>query len=151
MLTYAIDDTLSDLHHHSIATLQRDADDTVTFHTNLNATHTMHTPATDHGPEPHPELPTTPWHHTRHWVALRERFHTGGSVPRTGTLLGEHISVATAPATQLWRAKLTPEAKPYPGSHRLRGLEVVPVSVLLHTLSAAAEESRGGGSRRGPV
>ena len=36
-------------HHHSIGTLQRDTDDTVTFHTNLNATHTTH-PPTDRTP-----------------------------------------------------------------------------------------------------
>ena len=33
-----------------------------------------------------------------------------------------------------------PEAKPYPGYHRLHGLEVVPVSVLLQTLLVAAAE-----------
>ena len=33
-----------------------------------------------------------------------------------------------------------PEAKPYPGFHRIHGVEVVPVSVLLQTLSAAAAE-----------
>ena len=55
-------------HHHSIGTLWRDGDDTVSFHTNLNATHTTHPPQTPHPPEPHPVLPTTPWHHTRHWI-----------------------------------------------------------------------------------
>ncbi len=40
LLTHAINDILAGTHHHSIGTLQRDADDTLTFHTNLNATHT---------------------------------------------------------------------------------------------------------------
>ena len=42
--------------------------------------------------------------------------------------------------TRLWHALLLPAAKPYPGSHRIQGVDVVPVSVLLETLSAAASE-----------
>lgn len=41
LLAYAIKDTLADRHHHCLGTLQRDANDTVTFRTNLNAAHTV--------------------------------------------------------------------------------------------------------------
>ncbi|MCU1694438.1 MAG: Phenolpthiocerol synthesis type-I polyketide synthase ppsC, partial [Mycobacterium sp.] len=68
LLAHAIDDTVADVHHHSVATLQRDTHDTHTFHTNLNITHTVQAPDTPHPPEPHPALPTTPWHHTSHWI-----------------------------------------------------------------------------------
>ncbi|MGB8503895.1 acyltransferase domain-containing protein, partial [Mycobacterium sp.] len=68
LLTKAISDTLADAHHHSIATLQRDTHDTLAFHTNLNAAHITHPPRTDHPPEPHPAIPTTPWQHVRYWV-----------------------------------------------------------------------------------
>ncbi len=68
ILTHAIDDTLADLHHHAIGTLVRDSDDTVSFRTSLNATHTAHPPVTPHLPEPHPALPVTPWQHSDHWV-----------------------------------------------------------------------------------
>jgi phthiocerol/phenolphthiocerol synthesis type-I polyketide synthase B len=72
ILTHAVNDTLESVtHHHSVGTLWRDGDDTVNFHTNLNATHTSHPPQTPHPPEPHPVLPTTPWHHTRHWIPFR--------------------------------------------------------------------------------
>ncbi|MCU1694603.1 MAG: beta-ketoacyl synthase, partial [Mycobacterium sp.] len=64
-MTHAITETLGETHHHSVATLLRDADDTVTFHTNLNTTQHPHTP---HPPEPAPVLPATPWHHTSHWI-----------------------------------------------------------------------------------
>jgi phthiocerol/phenolphthiocerol synthesis type-I polyketide synthase B len=67
-MAHAISETLGEVHHHSIGTLQRDADDTVAFHTNLNATHTTARPHSDHLPEPHPVLPATPWHHTHHWI-----------------------------------------------------------------------------------
>ena len=140
LLTHAITDTLGSTHHHSLATLLRDTHDTLTFHTHLNTTHTTHPPHTDHPPEPHPSLPTTPWHHTHHWITTRDRGNATGSAPRAGTLLGEHVTVSSTPAAHLWQARLVPEAKPYPGHHRLHGVEVVPVSVLLQTMLTAAAE-----------
>lgn len=68
ILGYAIKDTLADTHHHSLATLQRDANDTLTFHTNLNATHTVRPPKLPHRAGPRVQLPATPWHHTHHWI-----------------------------------------------------------------------------------
>jgi phthiocerol/phenolphthiocerol synthesis type-I polyketide synthase A len=142
VLTHAISDTLAEVHHHSVSTLERDTHDTLTFHTNLNATHTIHPPHTDHSAEPHPLLPSTPWYHTRHWITTTERVDAAGSAaPKYGTLLGAHVAVATTPPARLWQAKLLPDAKPYPGGHRIHGVEVVPVSVLLQTLSAVATES----------
>ena len=97
ILTHAVNDTLESVsHHHSVGTLWRDRDDTVSFHTNLNTTHTDHPPQTPHPPEPHPVLPTMPWHHTRHWMdvaPIRRRresvepdvdrsTETGGAVPQ---------------------------------------------------------------------
>jgi phthiocerol/phenolphthiocerol synthesis type-I polyketide synthase B len=69
ILTHSIDETLGELHHHAVPTLVRDADDTVSFHTSLNATHTAHPPVTPHPPGPHAALPATPWRHSRHWVS----------------------------------------------------------------------------------
>jgi phthiocerol/phenolphthiocerol synthesis type-I polyketide synthase A len=141
VLTYAISDTLAKTHHHAVPTLQRDTPDTLTFHTNLNATYTVQPPDTAHPAGPHPVIPTTPWHHTRHWITTKERVDAAGSAPMYGTLLGAHIAVATTPPARLWQARLVPEAKPYPGSHRIHGVEVVPISVLMQTISAAAVES----------
>ena len=83
VLTKAISDTLDDpeignAHHHSLGTLQRDAHDTVAFHTNLNATHTTRAPLGDHPPEPHPAIPVTPWRHTRHWIDTAPALSTNG-------------------------------------------------------------------------
>ena len=72
LLTHAITETLGDAHHHALGTLTRDTHDTLTFHTNLNTTHTTHPPTTEHPPEPHPQLPTTPWHHTHHWITTSD-------------------------------------------------------------------------------
>ena len=140
VLTHAISDTLADVHHHSISTLQRDSHDTVVFHTNLNSTHTVQPPSTDHPTGPAAVLPSTPWRHTRHWMATKERVDATVSAPKYGTLLGAHIALSTTPPAHLWQARLVPDAKPYPGHHRIHGVEVVPISVLLQTLSVAASE-----------
>jgi acyl transferase domain-containing protein/acyl carrier protein len=159
VLTESISDTLGETHHHSIGTLQRDTHDTLTFHTNLNRTCTTRPPDTDHPAEPHPVIPTTPWHHTRHWmsspkpahgsgastwhsaphlIAIKERLEAAVSAPQSGSLLGEHVKIDTTPPVHLWQACLTRETKPYPGSQLIQGVEVVPVSVLLQTLITAA-------------
>ena len=146
LLTYAIDDTLADRHHHSIGTLQRDADDTVTFHTNLNAAHTKHPPQTVHLPEPHPKLPSTPWQHSDHWFTVAPRRSVSGGAPQPGTLLGERITVVT-PHAHLWQSRVAPETRPYPGRHRLDGVEVAPASLLCHTVLVAAAEGGATGVR----
>ena len=85
MLTQAITETLGEKHHHSVGTLRRESDDTLSFYTSLNTTHTTRPPHTTHPPEPHVQLPTTPWEHTRHWIdftAVTRR--TDAAVGRAG-------------------------------------------------------------------
>src|ERR1700761_3453680 len=142
-LTHAVTETLESVHHHSVGTLSRKGDDAVSFHTNLNSTHVMRPPTLPHPPEPHPVLPSAPWHHTQHWISAEEFVKTAESAPQPGTLLGRHIPVAATPPTHLWQAHLTPTTKPYPGSHHNNGVEIIPISVLLQTLSAAAAEYGG--------
>ncbi|CKS74201.1 phenolpthiocerol synthesis type-I polyketide synthase PPSA [Mycobacterium tuberculosis] len=147
LLTQAIIDTLHSAQpgarYTSLGTLQRDTDDVVTFRTNLNKAHTIHPPHTPHPPEPHPPIPTTPWQHTRHWITTKYPAGSVGSAPRAGTLLGQHTTVATvsaSPPSHLWQARLAPDAKPYQGGHRFHQVEVVPASVVLHTILSAATE-----------
>ncbi len=139
-LTHAITETLETEHHHSVGTLSRKDDDTVSFHTNLNRTHVMRPPTLPHPPEPHPVLPGAPWHHTQHWISAEEFVKTAETAPQRGTLLGQHIPVSATPPTHLWQARLAPKTKPYPGSHHNNGVEIIPISVLLQTLSTAAGE-----------
>ena len=152
VLTYSIDDTLGDVHHHTVGTLARDTDDTFTFHTNLNTTHTTRPPVTPHLPEPHIELPTTPWQHAHHWIPAPKKRHGGGAAtPRYGSLLGTHTPVAGATAGHLWQARLVPDARPYPGFRRIAGADVVPASVLVATLASAAAECGAAGVEGGRV
>ncbi|OBG29369.1 acyltransferase domain-containing protein [Mycobacterium sp. 852002-51057_SCH5723018] len=60
VLTHAVTETLGGTHHHSVGTLWRDGDDTVSFRTNVNATHSIYPPETPHPAAPRPVLPTMP-------------------------------------------------------------------------------------------
>ena len=99
ILTHAIGDTLAQAagddvagtHHHAIGTLVRDTDDTVSFHTSLNTTHTAHPPVTPHLPEPHPALPVTPWQHSDHWVPAPPAHGTAVAATAGGGLAAESV------------------------------------------------------------
>jgi phthiocerol/phenolphthiocerol synthesis type-I polyketide synthase B len=110
MLTGAVTETLeSGGHHHSVGTLSRDGDDTLSFHSNLNAVHTQRPPQTPHGPEPHPVLPSTPWQHTAHWANFTS------NTPKTEASQdsGEPLS-ASVPAALRWHYELAWPVRPLP-------------------------------------
>ena len=70
LLTQAIVDTVGQddergARYLAVGTLQRDTDDTITFHTNLGTAQPQRTPPSC---GPWAAIPTTPWQHTRHWV-----------------------------------------------------------------------------------
>src|SRR6476646_763503 len=116
VLTKAISDTLDDAgtgnaHHHSHGTLQRDAHDTVAFHTNLNATHTVRPPLGEHPPEPHPAIPNTPWHHTRHWMDVAPVLSTNGFGARSGR---RPLAVEDSPVPADWLYEPTWPVHPLP-------------------------------------
>lgn len=80
LLTHAITETLAAADgdragYLSIGTLQRDAHDTLTFHTNLNAAHTVRPPQTPHTCGRQTVLPTTPWQHGRYWISPSATAH----------------------------------------------------------------------------
>ncbi|PRC43503.1 polyketide synthase, partial [Mycobacterium sp. ITM-2017-0098] len=70
------------------------------------------------------------------------------AAPAWGTVLGEPVTGTSH--EHLWRARVVPGERSYPVAHRVRGVEVVPVSVLLQTLSEAAARI-GAGSAVGDV
>ncbi|CAJ1498972.1 beta-ketoacyl synthase N-terminal-like domain-containing protein [[Mycobacterium] kokjensenii] len=140
ILTHTIDEVLESVPHVSVATLVRDGDDTVVFQQNLNGAHPISPRELPHRCGPYPVLPATPWRHTRHWLDVENSITAAESAPRPGVLLGTHIKIGSTPTVHLWQARLAPESKPYPGGHRNNGVELVPASVLLQTLSDAALE-----------
>ena len=135
---------MADTHHHSIRTLQRDTDDTLTFHTNLNATHTTHPPQTAHPPEPHPALPSTPWHHTRHWIKHLRDPDSG----RHSSVLGVGVTDPTN-GTRVWESRLSPDLL-WLGDHRVDDACVLPGAAYAELALAAATTHSEPTASRGP-
>ncbi|NMD58597.1 SDR family NAD(P)-dependent oxidoreductase, partial [Tsukamurella columbiensis] len=149
LLTHALAESLAapaaGPQHRITGTGVRGGDETLDFHTALAV---VGRPAAATSAGRHIDLPVTPWRHERYWVRPARRTAGPGLVPRPGTLLGGHIPVAGAHAAHLWRARIAPAARPYPGYHRIRDVEVVPMSVLLHTFAAAAADVGAAGVTR---
>ena len=137
LLTHAITETLGDAHHHALGTLTRDTPDTLTFHTNLNTTHTTHPPATEHPPEPHPHLPTTPWHHTHHWITTSDAMAPAGTHP----LLGIGVTDPTN-GTRVWESELGPDLL-WLRDHRVDDACVLPGAAYAEMALAAATATFG--------
>ena len=99
LLGYAIKDTLADTHHHNLATLTRDANDTLTFHTNLNATHTVRPPKLPHRGGPRLQFPQRPGitriTGSRHSSQPEPLQHNGVTV-QSGTPPGRRTSGSTS-------------------------------------------------------
>ncbi len=92
--------------------MQRDSDDTVTFRTNLYLTDSANAPQTAHPPEPHPQIPTTPWHHTHHWFSAAE---TRTPTPqRNGAAQQTHSSPGVGGPLDDWSHQVVWEATPLP-------------------------------------
>ena len=145
LLTHAISETLtasenaSDAASYlSIGTLQRDAHDTLTFRTNLNAAHTTRPPETPHTCGPRPVLPTTPWQHTRHWISPSGSAH---HAPDTHPLLGFGVTDPTS-GTRIWESELSPDLL-WLGDHVIDDLCVLPGAAYADVALAAATDAFG--------
>ena len=84
-------------------------------------------------------LPTNPWEGHRHWhnsdaaAALLLRRHDAD----THTLLGTRETIAGS-SVNVWRTSLDDRSRPYPGSHALNGVEIVPAAVFVETFRQAS-------------
>ncbi|MFD2767489.1 type I polyketide synthase [Micromonospora eburnea] len=90
------------------------------------------------------DLPTTAWQRRTLWrettdgTQTRQRGHDVDSY----TLLGTRQTIAGSPVV-VWRTGLDDGNRPYPGSHALNGVEIVPASVLVGTFMAAGADTDG--------
>ncbi|MEU1389830.1 MULTISPECIES: beta-ketoacyl synthase N-terminal-like domain-containing protein [unclassified Nonomuraea] len=85
------------------------------------------------------ELPPYAWQHRRHWREDSGDDDNRGHDVRSHTLLGAGTSLAGS-RTRVWRTSLEDANRPYPGSHTLNGIEIVPAAVLVNTFLHAAED-----------
>lgn len=152
LLAHAINDTLGAGDYRVVGTLARDADDTLTFHTNLNASHRSHPPRTTHPPEPHPCLPTAPWHHTSHWIGSgehRARLRDGGEPAAAGglhPLLGAHVRLPEEPERHAWQGEVGTTAQPWLADHQVYAVPALPGAAYCEMALAAARATLGDAS-----
>ncbi|MBB5156952.1 6-methylsalicylic acid synthase [Saccharopolyspora phatthalungensis] len=83
--------------------------------------------------------PANPWRHRSLW--WRPQLGGGGGAqshdPHSQTLLGAEIPVAGS-AVRVWQSSLDDSNRPYPGSHSINGVEIVPAAVFITSFFAAA-------------
>jgi 6-methylsalicylic acid synthase len=83
------------------------------------------------GPVP---LPPYPWQDRRYWREVTA--HDGGAGQghrlERHSLLGEPVVIAGT-GLRVWSTELDDSTRPYPGSHALRGAEIVPAAVIALT------------------
>jgi phthiocerol/phenolphthiocerol synthesis type-I polyketide synthase D len=137
LLTHAITDTLdTETNPTTLGTLQRDTDDTLTFHGQLAAI--GRTPAaTTNGQLA--DIPATPWHHIQFWVA--DRSGMSDSVA-AHPLLGVHIEVPSS-QDHVWRADVGTEVSPWLADHKVFGQAIMPAAAFAEIALAAASEAFG--------
>ncbi|CKO86926.1 phenolpthiocerol synthesis type-I polyketide synthase PPSB [Mycobacterium tuberculosis] len=149
LLTQAIADTLEDAHrptksaakYLSIGPLQRDADDTVTFRTNLYTADIAHPPHTCHPPEPHPTIPTTPWQHTHHWIATTHPSTAAPEDPGSNKVVVNGQSTSESRALEDWCHQLAWPIRPAVSADppSTAAWLVVADNELCHELARAAD------------
>ncbi|MEU1185686.1 acyltransferase domain-containing protein [Streptomyces sp. NPDC005820] len=92
------------------------------------------------GPDVPPlSLPPRSWRRQRHWRGPTVRRPDRGRHDSAGrTLLGQLSTLAGSTPLDLWRTRVDLASRPYPGSHAIHGVEIVPAAVVLQTFLDAA-------------
>ncbi|MEW9551925.1 type I polyketide synthase [Nonomuraea sp. NPDC050783] len=88
------------------------------------------------------DLPPYAWQHRRHWREAYAGDDNRGHDVGSHTLLGAATGLAGS-RTRMWRTALEDANRPYPGSHALNGVEIVPAAVLVNTFLHAARDTTG--------
>ncbi|ORV92768.1 polyketide synthase [Mycobacterium interjectum] len=136
LLTHAIIDTLGEAETHTIGTLQRDSDDTVTFHARLAAVGKSAPGTTDGRPA---DIPVTPWQHDNFWVADRSGM---SDLVDAHPLLGMHIEVPSS-RDHVWQADVGTQVAPWLGDHKVFDQTILPAAAFAEIALAAAGEAFG--------
>jgi phthiocerol/phenolphthiocerol synthesis type-I polyketide synthase D len=138
LLTHAITETLSSAQHGtrytSIGTLQRDTDDTITFHTQL-ASIAKNPPATTGGRLA--AIPSTPWHHAQFWIEDRSAM---SDLIVAHPLLGVHVEVPSS-RDHVWQADVGTDVCPWLADHKVFGQAIMPAAGYAEIALAAASEA----------
>ena len=137
VLTHAITDTLDETGSHLVTSaMNRDQDQTLFFHTQLAA---VGVTASDDTSGRLVDLPPTPWHHSRFWVADRSAM---SDLAATHPLLGAHIEMPCN-GDHVWQADVGTDVCPWLGDHKVFGQPIMPAAGFAEIALAAACEALG--------
>ncbi|MFB4306098.1 beta-ketoacyl synthase N-terminal-like domain-containing protein [Actinomadura sp. GTD37] len=144
IVSHSISEILEDLEVEEGAvahTLRRDRPELETLLGNLGELHCRGARidwSALHSPAPPLDLPTTAWQRRPFWPEATGRAARGGGHDPAGhTLLGAKTTVNGASPTRLWQTHLDYDRRPYPDSHPVHDVEIVPAAVLLNTFFTA--------------
>ncbi|MGH3265257.1 MAG: polyketide synthase dehydratase domain-containing protein, partial [Trebonia sp.] len=145
LLTHAITESLESAKPHDdalvAATVTRDNDETLTFHTQLATVRPpsgeMAQPADDAGRLV--DLPPTPWLHSRYWVANRS---VSPQLTGAHPLLGLHVEMPSG-RDHVWQADVGTELIPWLADHKVYGQAIMPAAAFAEIALAAGSEALG--------
>ena len=130
LLTYAISESLESVRPRGdvrvTATLNRDNDETLTFHAQLAAVGppSAGTAQSARSADRLADIPPTPWLHSRYWVANRP---AGGGVTGAHPLLGVHVEMPSG-RDHVWQADVGTELIPWLEDHKVHGQPIMPAA-----------------------
>ena len=85
-------------------------------------------------------LPVRRWQHRPYWrTPATPAIASSGPDVDSNTLLGQRVPIAGATTSVVWQNWLTHDSRPYPGTHPIHGVEVMPAAVVLHTFLTATD------------
>lgn len=90
------------------------------------------------------DLPTMAWQHRSFWpTSDMTSMNQGvvGHAPETHTLLGQKEHIQSVPTSTVWRTQLDFNSRPYPGTHPIFGVEIIPAAALLYSLMKAGGQN----------
>ena len=132
LLTHAISDTAGSALVSS--TMNRDADPTLFFHTQLAAVGVVPPAAVGTNLA---ELPPTPWLHRDFWVADRSAMV---ELTATHPLLGAHIELPSS-GDHVWQGDVGTDVCPWLADHKVGGQAILPAAAFAEIAVAAGSEA----------
>ncbi|HEY1439734.1 MAG TPA: type I polyketide synthase, partial [Mycobacterium sp.] len=145
LLTHAITESLDSVTPRDgvrvAATVTRDSDETLTFHTQLAA---VRPPSGEmdksaDGTVRLVDIPPTPWLHSRYWVANRS---VNPQLVGTHPLLGLHVEMPSG-REHVWQADVGTEAIPWLADHKVYGQAIMPAAAFAEIALAAGSKALG--------
>ena len=145
LLTYAISESLESVRPRGdvrvAATLNRDNDETVTFHAQLVAvgSPSAGTSQSARCADRLADIPPMPWLHSRYWVANRP---AGAGSTGAHPLLGVHVEMPSG-RDHVWQADVGTELIPWLEDHKVHGQPIMPAAAFAEMVLAAGSEALG--------